>query len=239
MVTWHSTPPSATQRSAEIVGKTISGAGLRGIPGLFLVSVQRSDGAAFDSHDHSLRILAGDELVFAADLKSITLLSRFPGLVLSEQPQVEKLGVDILDRVFLEAVVSSASHLVGRTAREVAFRSTYGAVLLAVHRQGERVAATVGDLRLAAGDMLLLSAGTSWPAENEDNEDFVLVATVPDSSPHKTRKMVRDLGGPFPTSRRASRGATGEAFASKRARTSLTARSRTPQKPMVPGSPPR
>lgn len=159
--------------------------------------MQRPDGEVCDFQDHSLRIAAGDALVFAADLKSITLLSRFPGLVLSEQPQVEKLGVNILDRVFLEAVVSSASHLVGRTAREVAFRSTYGAVLVAVHRQGERVAEKVGELRLLAGDMLLLSAGTAWPAENEDNEEFVLVTTVTDSSPHKTRKMVRN---PFPSS---------------------------------------
>lgn len=181
------------QRSADIVGKTISGAGLRGIPGLFLLSVQRADGAVIDAHDHSASILAGDTLMFAADLKSITLLSRFPGLELGEQPQVEKLGVNILDRVFLEAVVAPASVLVGRTVREVDFRRTYGAVVVAVHRSGERIAGKVGELRLAAGDMLLLSATSSWAEENADNEAFVLVTEVPDSSPHKTRKMVRPL----------------------------------------------
>lgn len=130
--------------------------------------------------------------MFAADLKSITLLSRFPGLELGEQPQVEKLGVNILDRVFLEAVVASTSVLVGKTVREVDFRRTYGAVVVAVHRSGERIAAgKVGELWLAAGDMLLLSARSSWAEENADNEAFVLVTEVPDSSPHKTRKMVR------------------------------------------------
>lgn len=225
------------QKTSDLVGRTISAAGLRGIPGLFLVSLQRADGTVFDSHDHEVKIESEDTLVFAADLKSVTFLSKFPGLKLLQWDQVEKLGVNILDRVFVQArpaaraigffrvnslrtnvpesskalppspqpadgpcdpppstpqaALSPASPLLGKTVSEVDFRKRYSATVVAVHRHNQRVAQKVQELRLESGDILLLSTSTSWVEAHAHDEAFILVSEVPDSSPRKTKKMVR------------------------------------------------
>lgn len=176
-------------KSSDLIGRTITGAGLRGIPGLYVISLAHPDGAVVDAHDHEVKIEANDVLVFAADLKAVTFLSKFPGLQLLNQPQVEKTGVNILDRVFIQAAVSPLSPLLGRTVRDVDFRRKYGAAVVAVHRQDQRVAQKVHELRLEAGDILLLSSSTTWAEEHQHDEAFVLVSEVPDSSPHKTSRM--------------------------------------------------
>jgi hypothetical protein len=80
----------------------------------------------------------------------VTFLSKFPGLDLVQQHQVEKAGVDILHRRFTQAAVSVSSPLLGKSVRDVRFREKYGAAVVAVHRQDERVALKVQDIALKA-----------------------------------------------------------------------------------------
>lgn len=44
--------------SSDLVNRTITGAGLRGIPGLYAISLQRPDGTVIDAHDHEVVIQA-------------------------------------------------------------------------------------------------------------------------------------------------------------------------------------
>lgn len=115
--------------------------------------------------------------------------NRRPAPAPNPTSQVERTGVHILHRVFLQAAISPLSPLRGRTVRDVDFRKKYSAAVVAVHRQDQRVAQKVKDLRLEAGDVLLLSASTEWAGEHKNDEAFVLTAEVPDSSPHKTNRM--------------------------------------------------
>ncbi|HBQ19432.1 MAG TPA: hypothetical protein DEF51_52675, partial [Myxococcales bacterium] len=52
----------------------------------------------------------------------------------------------------LEAVVARTSSLSGQSVRDSRFRTRYGAAIIAVHRDGDRVVGKVGDIVLAAGD---------------------------------------------------------------------------------------
>jgi Trk K+ transport system NAD-binding subunit len=55
----------------------------------------------------------------------------------------------------------------GKSIRDIRFRSRYNAVVLAVHREGVRVHARVGDVVLHPGDVLLLDAvGTALPSSS-------------------------------------------------------------------------
>jgi K+/H+ antiporter YhaU regulatory subunit KhtT len=53
-------------------------------------------------------------------------------------------------------VVAPRSSLVGRTPRDIKFRTRFNAAIVGVHRRGERVVSRIGDVVLAAGDVLLL-----------------------------------------------------------------------------------
>ncbi len=234
-------------KRAEVVGKTVSAAGLRGIPGLYVLSVDKSDGTSVEASDylykiqpvgnsysayltltagmrrgscvtcrhvphrhvpgqddgvsppavlfslartyhfacHSLVSLPGltvdlcspqeDVIWVAADITAVGFLSKFPGLQLVQQEQVDKTGTSVLYRHLVQAAVSHKGPLVGQTVRDYRFRSVYNAAVVAVHREGVRVPLKVQDIVLQGGDVLLISCSTSWAETHRHDKAFVLV----------------------------------------------------------------
>ena len=70
------------------------------------------------------------------------------------------------------------------------FRSRYNAVVLAVHREGARVHARVGDVVLHPGDVLLLDAGPDFKREAaHSGSGFALVSVLEDSAPPRLRLL--------------------------------------------------
>ena len=72
--------------------------------------------------------------------------------------------------------------LVGKTVKQVRFRTRYGAAVIAVHRDGSRIHEHPGRIRLQGGDVLLLEAGPTFIKGSYDNDRaFSLLAEVKDS----------------------------------------------------------
>ena len=102
----------------------------------------------------SLEIIRpGDILVVKADADDLKVLVDAAGLELvgSEELKEEEKEINMA-----EAVVMPDSVLVGRTARSLNLRWRFGINLLAVARQGARLQVRLGNIELAAGDVLLL-----------------------------------------------------------------------------------
>jgi di/tricarboxylate transporter len=97
--------------------------------------------------------------------------------------QLTKLASPRHVRFLAEAVVSPTSPVVGRSIREGRFRSRYEAVVVAVHRNGERLDRRIGDIILRAGDTLLLETSRRFMRQHRHSRDFFLVSDVPDSRP--------------------------------------------------------
>ncbi|HEY9886844.1 MAG TPA: SLC13 family permease, partial [Candidatus Obscuribacterales bacterium] len=91
-------------------------------------------------------------------------------------------------RRLTEAVVSNTCPLVGKTIREGQFRSRYNAVVLAVARNGERLSGKIGDIRLKAGDTLLVETHPQFIERQRFSRDFYLVSDLPDSEPLRHEK---------------------------------------------------
>ena len=140
--------------SSPLVGKSIEEAGLRQLPGLFLVEIER-EGQTLPAVSAGEVLRANDRLVFAGILDSVMDLQRTRGLIPATD-QVFKLDTRRPGRCFVEAVLSDKCPLIGRNAREGRFRNRYGAVIIALARNGERVARKIGDIELRPGDTLLL-----------------------------------------------------------------------------------
>lgn len=164
-----------------LVGKTLEKAGLRHLPNLYLGEIQR--GTRLLSAVGSQEVLqAGDRLLFVGVIDSVLDLQRIRGL----QPatdQLNKLGSPRLDRCLIEAVVSNTCPVLGQTVRESRFRSRYNAVVVAVARNGDRLHEKIGDVRLSAGDTLLLETAASFVEERRISRDFYLISSVPNSEP--------------------------------------------------------
>ena len=192
-------PPMSTsddprQYSLEMVvdpgsplsGRTIEQAGLRHLDGLFLMEIDRG-GHVIAAVAPTERLEAGDRLVFVGVIDSVVELQKIRGLRPATN-QVFKLDDPRSERVLVEAVVSPSCPLVGRTIREGRFRSTYGAVVIAVARDVERLQMKIGDIVLQPGDTLLVEAGSAFVDRQRSNRHFYLVSEVSGSTPPRHDK---------------------------------------------------
>ncbi|KAL7518562.1 hypothetical protein ACHAWX_003377 [Stephanocyclus meneghinianus] len=136
----------------------------------------------------------GDIIWFAGSANAIADLRKIPGLVSSEDDELKKIDEKVHDRRLVQAVVARKGPLVGKTAAQVGFRTRYGAAVIAVHRDGTRVQDHPGNIKLQAGDVLLLEAGPTFISRNTDNQhSFALISEVKDSKPPRLNKLIPAL----------------------------------------------
>jgi di/tricarboxylate transporter len=83
----------------------------------------------------------------------------------------------------VELVLSPSSQLVGHTVRESEFRSAYSAAIISISRDGERLEGKLGDVRLRAGDTLLVETDQNFVERQKYNREFLLVSSLQDSAP--------------------------------------------------------
>ena len=170
-----------TEKS-PLAGKTIQDAGLRQLPGSFLVEIYRDEEVlAAVGPDQKLK--EHDRLIFAGIVDSILDLQNIQGLIPATD-QVFKLGTAKSDRVLVEAVISNSHPLKGQTIKEGQFRNFYNAVVLAVSRNGERVKGKIGDIELKTGDTVLIDAHPSFVKKYKNENDFYLISQV-EGTPRK------------------------------------------------------
>jgi di/tricarboxylate transporter len=172
--------------SSPIAGKTIGEASLRNLPGVYLTDIER-DGEHIGPVTPADRIHAGDRLIFAGKTDGLSDVIAIPGLDPVDQ---ETFAAD--QRRFrshlVEAVVSSSSPAAGRTIREYNFRSAYGAAVVALHRNGERIDGRLGDVRLQPGDTLVLLTHPDFRRRWRASRDFYLVSNLDRVQPEARRK---------------------------------------------------
>jgi len=113
---------------------------------------------------------------------AVNELRRIPGLLVAED-QTYQLNLRHAQRCLVELVLSPSSPLVGHTVRESEFRSAYNAAIISISRDGERLEGKVGDVRLRAGDTLLVETDQNFVGRQKYNREFLLVSSLQDSAP--------------------------------------------------------
>ncbi len=153
---------------SPIDGKTIEAAGLRQLPGGYLIGIERDGERRVAVAPHTT-LHIGDVLIFAGEIDSMMDLTQTKGLSKATRDQAEKLPPNL---ELIEAVLSDRSPLARKSVREGGFRSVYNAVVIAVHRGGERLHEKIGDIVLQAGDTLLLEADNKFVNRHRNRQDF-------------------------------------------------------------------
>jgi di/tricarboxylate transporter len=168
--------------SGPLVGRSIEAAGLRHLQGLFLVAIERGD-QLLVAVGPKENLRGGDRLVFAGVIDSVVELRRMKGLVPSAESGFALAQREHPERVLVEVVVSPNCSLIGKSVREGRFRATYGAAIVAVARNGERLQQKVGDIVLESADTLLLEARPAFLEQHRNSKEFLLVSQVSDYTP--------------------------------------------------------
>jgi len=162
------------QQDSSLAGKTVEQAQLRNLKGLFLVEIIRGK-QIMAPVPPSAVLYAGDELVLAGVTSAVAeLIGSLEGL--KSAPCSEVLDHEKLE--VIEVVVSSRSSLEGIMVRNTDFRGRYNAAILAVHRQGEKLAGKIGEIKLRSGDLLLLAAGVDFGKRASGSDDLYVISMI-------------------------------------------------------------
>ena len=170
------------QPGCRLVGKTVEAAGLRQLPGLFLIEIDTGERLVAPVGPDDI-LEANSRLVFTGIVSSIIDLERIPGLISIGDPNYEVSPRQKQARRLCEAVISESSPLIGKTIRDADFRATYGAAVVAVHRGGRRVEKKIGDITLRPGDTLLLQVRPHFLRAHRHDPAFSLVSEMDDWRP--------------------------------------------------------
>lgn len=174
-----------------LVGKTIEEADLRNLKGLYLFQINRG-GVRVAAVSPEFQLEVGDRLLFAGDTETIAdLVLPNSGLTL---PSVGMLTHKKHTEV-IEIVVSHNSTLISKTVKEANFRGKYDAAVIAIHRNGERVTGKIGEVKLKAGDVLLLLGGDDFVDRTTRIQDFYFISRVREFRKQETYKVWLLLGG--------------------------------------------
>ncbi len=163
--------------NCRLNGQSVEAAGLRQLPGLFLIEIEREGQIIAPVRPDDV-LHALDRLVFTGIVSTILELERIPGLVVIDDSSSESPSTRSHERRLVEAVVSETSSLNGKRIRDADFRAVYGAAVVAVHRFGERVKQKIGDIELRTGDTLLLQTPPHFVRAHRHDSDFYLVSQV-------------------------------------------------------------
>ncbi|MCH8922760.1 MAG: SLC13 family permease, partial [Planctomycetes bacterium] len=165
------------QPQCRLIGKSIEEAGLRNLPGLYLIEIDR-DGDIITPVTPQDELHAGDRLIFTGVVTTIVDLEKIPGLVPAVDQTYELHPQQRSQRHLTEAVLSRTSPLIGTTVRKANFREHYNAAVVAVHRNGVRLTNKIGNIILEPGDTLLLQTRTDFANTYRHSRDFYLVSSV-------------------------------------------------------------
>lgn len=169
------------ESDCELAGQTVADAGLRHLPGLFLIEIMR-DQHVFSVVSPQTMIQVGDHLVFAGAVDSVVELRKIRGLVVATKQLFKLDGIQNERRLF-EAVVGTENPIVGVNIRKSRFRHRYNAVVLSVSRNGQRLTGKVGNICVEPGDTLLIEAEKGFLFKYRDSRDFLLISKLEDSEP--------------------------------------------------------
>ena len=155
---------------SALVGKSVKDAGLRNLQDVFLVEILREERVISPvTPDEVLE--AGDILFFSGNTQSIYKLIREDNGLSLPKSEIGDLGEHFH---FVDAVIPANSALIGQRIKDSNFRERFNASIIAIHRDGRRVAGKVGETYLAGGDFLLLLAGEQPRQSTTDSDLFFL-----------------------------------------------------------------
>ncbi|MEZ5064648.1 MAG: SLC13 family permease [bacterium] len=141
-------------RRSTLEGKALKDTSLSRSLGIRVVSVLRG-GKPYSTPDAETTLLAGDILLVQGSADDVRSLFRVSG---SEFAEAAADDIDAAGEAVSGIVARprDGSAVVGKTLRELDFRRRFGGIVIGVGRDGGLSRSALGDVRLTAGDELLV-----------------------------------------------------------------------------------
>jgi di/tricarboxylate transporter len=173
---------------SELAGKSVEENHLRNLPELFLIEIAR-EGKLISPVTPELVIQAGDKLIFSGDIHKVDNLSHIKGLTLFAESN------GLLRQNLTEVIVSNRAQIIGKTLKGLGFRALFDAAVVAIRRDGETLSGKLGELKLQAGDFLLLATGPDFLQRHNLTKNFFILSEKKVSTKLMKKQEWITLGG--------------------------------------------
>lgn len=155
-------------------GCKINGTSLEQLPQMEIRSVKRGTETFDPLKNRDITLQSGDQILFAGKSSCLQTLLTIDGLTLSCLTNTDKSFVKRATKQ-VEAVLGPRFPGINKSLGNFDFYRHYGAVVMSVHRNGERITVDMDSLVLQEGDNLVLLADNSFMPTWGESRVFYLV----------------------------------------------------------------
>lgn len=158
--------------------QTVKQSGLRNLGTVFLVELRR-DGEVISPVEPETILHKDDVLIFAGETdKLLHLVQSTAGL-----DWLELNGQAYTNMHLVEAVIPGNSDLVGNSLKQSGFRERFDAAVVAMHRKGEPLSGALGEIKLKAGDLMMLTTGKQYARNIQNDRNLYNVGMISELYP--------------------------------------------------------
>lgn len=173
---------------SSLIGKSVTDAGLRHLDSLFLVEISRQNKVISPISPNEL-LKANDRLVFSGDVRQVSQIQQFDGIEIV----VDSNSVSVENMT--EVVVRPDSDLINKTLKKSDFRSKFNAAVIAFKRDGEALSGKLGEIKIHAGDYLVLVTGHDFSKRQNVKKNFITLSGVEPNHKLSGKKQSFAIGG--------------------------------------------
>jgi di/tricarboxylate transporter len=163
--------------NSNLIGLEIRNGRLKELKKLFVRCIER-DNKAIETNKGTFTIQSDDKLLLAGKSDRLNFILANENVKLSGFDLIKNIPKEKLKQY--EAVISPRFPGVGKTIPEFNFFDHYQAVVLAIHRNGERITANLNKLKLRPGDNLVLLTTDKFIQNWGESKIFYLTSYIRD-----------------------------------------------------------
>ncbi|GHF26334.1 membrane protein [Kordiimonas sediminis] len=176
--------------SQSLIGQRAVAGMFPGLKDITIRMIQRGTEKILPPYD-DVTLSEGDIVLLAATRSTMTeILNATPHLVSDaegengdEDETSDPDKVDRQRRVIAEAMIAPASRMDGRTLAQTGFRAETGCTVLGIQRRSRMIRAAISQLRMEAGDVLLIMGSRANVLALRNNRDVLLMESSASEMP--------------------------------------------------------
>ena len=163
--------------TSSLIGLEIKNGRLKELKGLLIRNIERG-GDIIETGKGIFLVQANDKMLVVGKSDRLSYILSNENIKLSGLDLVKNIPTKELKQY--EAVISPRFPGVGKTIPEFNFYENYQAVVLSIHRNGERITSNIGNLKLKPGDNLVLLTTEKFIQNWGDSRIFYLTSYIRD-----------------------------------------------------------
>ena len=177
------------QGGSPLTGKTLPETLFREIKEARVLEVRRR-GTPLETTLNDLVIEEGDRILISIHGEEFQELKDAEGLILTAYQNLKLETLEKRPALLMEGIIGPMSRMIGKSLRELKFRQRFGVLILGIHRQSGEFRKNFEDVRIQAGDSLLIEGPRQAIAAVQAEKDFVSLSEPPEQPIRKGKVLM-------------------------------------------------